>query len=240
MGAVLSFSAAALLSFAILSAWIPRLVSFAVGVLLGSAFLHLLPEAFMQTDDIERLFMVAFGGVLAFFLLEKALLWRHCHHSPEAQSAGGRRPVGALILLGDGFHNFLDGVLIAAAFLADVTAGIAATIAIIVHEVPQEVGDFLILRHAGYTRRRALLLNLASSCAAVAGGLVGYIMLDGSRSLVPYMLALAAASFIYIALTDLIPHLHERPDASSAAWQIALITVGAGMIGGMYAVGHGH
>jgi zinc and cadmium transporter len=240
-GGVLSVLGAALVSFAVLGAWVPRMVSYAVGVLLGSAFLHLLPEAFAHADDIERLFAVTLAGLFGFFLLEKALLWRHCHHSQAVHPpAGSRRRIGSLIVVGDGFHNLIDGVLIAAAFLADVRIGVAATVAIIVHEVPQEIGDFMVLLHAGYSRRKALLLNLASSLASVVGGVGGYFALSGMQAVVPYMLALAAASFIYIATADLIPHLHEHSDGRSALWQIVLIAVGVATIAGMTALAHAH
>jgi zinc and cadmium transporter len=233
--------AAASLAFSLLGAWVPRMVGYAVGVLLGSAFLHLLPEAFAQTDDIGRLFAVTLAGLLAFFLLEKALLWRHCHHAPAEQAQPGRRRrLAPLIVLGDGFHNLIDGVLIAAAFLADVRVGIAAAVAIVVHEIPQEIGDFMVLLHAGYSRGRALLLNLGSSLASLIGGIGGYVALSGMEAVVPYMLALAAASFIYIATADLIPYLNEHADGRSAVWQIALIAAGVGTISGMYVLAHGH
>jgi zinc and cadmium transporter len=218
-----------MLSFTVLSAWVPRMVSYAVGAMLAAAFLHLLPEAFMQADSIEGLFAVTLGGVLAFFLLEKAALWRHRHDDAAPGHAGlafHNRRVGVLIIVGDGFHNFVDGVLIAAAFLTDVRLGIATTLAIIAHEIPQEIGDFMVLLNAGYSRRAALALNLGSSLAAVAGGLVGYYALDAARHATPYVLVLAAASFIYIAVADLIPDLHRTRDVRGTLWQIGLIAMG--------------
>jgi zinc and cadmium transporter len=210
------------------------MVSYAVGVMLGAAFLHLLPEAFMQADSIEGLFAVTLAGVLAFFLLEKAALWRHRHeHGGEHWHAAGHghgRRAGALIVIGDGFHNFVDGVLIAAAFLTDTGLGVATAAAIVAHEVPQEIGDFMVLLHAGYARRKALLLNLASSLASVAGGVAGYFTLESARSATPYVLVLAAASFIYIAVADLIPDLHRASDGRSTAWQVALIAAGVATI----------
>jgi zinc and cadmium transporter len=229
-GGMLSVLAAGLLSFTALSAIVPRMVSYAVGAMLGAAFLHLLPEAFMQADSIEALFATTLGGLLAFFLLEKAALWRHHQHGeaePHVHSHGAhKKPVASMIIIGDGFHNFVDGVLIASAFLTDPVLGVAAALALIAHEVPQEVGDFIVLLDCGLTRAKALVLNVASSAMAVVGGIVGYLAFDGAQHLTPYVLALAAASFIYISVADLIPGLHRAMDARSTAWQILLIAAG--------------
>lgn len=220
------------------------MVSYAVGVMLAAAFLHLLPEAFMQAESIEGLFATILGGILAFFLLEKAALWRHRHEHGEERWHGagdghGQR-AGTLILIGDGFHNFVDGVLIAAAFLTDIRLGITATAAIVAHEIPQEIGDFMVLLNAGYTRRKALLLNLASSLAAVAGGVAGYFALDRAQFATPYVLALAAASFVYIAVADLIPDLHRASDGRSTAWQVALIAGGVATMAVLHGLFHAH
>ena len=231
-GGVLSVGAAGLLSFTALSTMVPRMVSYAVGAMLGAAFLHLLPEAFMQAESIEALFATTLGGLLAFFLLEKAALWRHRHHHSEedghapAHAELRKRPVATLIVVGDGFHNFVDGVLIASAFVTDPVLGVAAAVALIAHEVPQEVGDFMVLLDCGLTRSKALMLNLASSATAVVGGVAGYYAFENAQHLIPYVLALAASSFIYIAVADLIPGLHRAMDARSTAWQIALIALG--------------
>lgn len=228
---MLSVLAAALFAFAVFSAWVPRMVSFAAGALLAAAFLHLLPEAFMQAGSIEGLFAVTLAGVLAFFLLEKTALWRHRHDDDGGHGAhAGSCRAGLLIVVGDGFHNFVDGILIAAAFLTDVTVGLVTTAAIIAHEIPQEVGDFLILLHSGYDKAKALLLNVASSLTAVAGGVLGYFALEGAREATPYMLALAAASFIYIAVADLMPDMHRANDTRSTLWQIGLIAAGIAAI----------
>lgn len=251
-GGVLSLAAAAAVSFALPSSWVRWMVSYAAGVLLAAAFLHLLPEAFTRADSIEGLFAVTLAGVFAFFLLEKVALWRHYHaetngieehahahgHAHGARHERGAR-AGTLIVIGDGFHNFVDGILIAAAFLTDVRLGIATTLAIIAHEVPQEVGDFMVLLHSGYTRRRALLLNLASSLTAVVGGILGYFALEGAQEVVPYVLVLAAASFIYIAVADLIPDMQRSVDVRSTLMQVALIAAGVATIAALY-VGHGH
>jgi zinc and cadmium transporter len=220
------------------------MVSYAVGAMLAAAFLHLLPEAFMQADSIEGLFAATLAGVLAFFLLEKAALWRHRHSEADHGNVGhahaGNPSAAFLILIGDGFHNFVDGVLIAAAFLTDVPLGIAATLAIVAHEIPQEIGDFMVLLNSGYSRRTALALNLASSLAAVVGGVVGYLALDYARHATPYVLVLAAASFIYIAVADLIPDLHRTRDGRGTLWQIALVAAGVATIASMHGALHGH
>jgi zinc and cadmium transporter len=229
-GGVLSVAAAGLLSFTALSKMVPRMVSYAVGAMLGAAFLHLLPEAFMQAGSIETLFATVLAGLLAFFLLEKAALWRHGHQHGGAEAHGHayahRKPVATLIVVGDGFHNFVDGVLIASAFVTHPTLGVAAAVALIAHEVPQEVGDFMVLLDCGLSRSKAMALNLASSVAGVVGGVAGYFALENAQHVTPYVLALAASSFIYIAVADLIPGLHRAMDARSTAWQIALIALG--------------
>jgi len=251
---VLSLLLAAALSFTVPGPWVRWMVSYAVGVLLAAAFLHLLPEAFMQVESIEGLFAVVLGGILAFFLLEKAALWRHHHHDDSSHGEGEgsafyhrhahdsapNRRVGPLIVIGDGFHNLVDGILIAAAFLTDVRLGITTTLAIIAHEIPQEVGDFMVLLHAGYSKARALVLNLLSGLMSVAGGLIGYFMLDDAREFTPYVLALAAASFIYIAVADLIPDMHRMSDVRSTLIQTALIAAGIATIALAYFWLHSH
>jgi zinc and cadmium transporter len=230
-GALLSILAAALLSFTALSTMVPRMVSYAVGAMLGAAFLHLLPEAFMQAGSIEALFATTLAGLLAFFLLEKAALWRHHQHGEGSAHGEGHahaqmKPVATLVVVGDGFHNFVDGVLIASAFVTDHVLGVAAAVALIAHEIPQEVGDFMVLLDCGLSRGKALALNLLSGATAVLGGIVGYFALENAQHITPYVLALAAASFIYIAVADLIPGLHRAMDSRSTAWQIVLIAAG--------------
>jgi len=232
-GGVLSLLLAAAFAYTVLSAWVPRMVGYAVGVLLGVVFLDLLPEAFERSAKPHALFGVVLFGILAFFLLEKAALWRHSHaHGGHRldESGGGRKPSRLLILVGDAFHNFVDGVLIAAAFLADFWLGVATSLAVMVHEIPQELGDFAVLLDAGYSRGRALWLNFGVSLASLAGGVSGYLILDYAQTLVEYALALAAACFIYIAIADLIPQLH-RHDRGRGAWQqIGLMALGLGTI----------
>ena len=228
-GGVLSVAAAGLLSFTVLSTMVPRMVSYAVGAMLGAAFLQLLPEAFIQAESIEVLFATVLGGLLAFFLLEKAALWRHRHQHGDDEAHGhadAHKPIATLVVVGDGFHNFIDGVLIASAFVTDTVLGVTAAVALIAHEVPQEVGDFMVLLDCGLSRSKAMLLNLASSATAILGGVAGYFALSAAQSATPYVLALAASSFIYIAVADLIPGLHRAMDSRSTAWQIALIALG--------------
>ncbi len=239
-GGTLSLLLAAALALNMPMPWVDRMVSYAVGALLGSAFLELLPEALArarflhlrsgtpwQTGDAEALFAAMLAGVIAFFLLEKAALWRHFHeHGRHAHV----KPSGLLIMVGDGFHNFVDGVAIAGAFLVDSRLGVSTTLAIIAHEIPQELGDFMILIDAGYSRRRALAYNLLSSLTSIAGGIAGYLVLGHALAALPYVLVVSAASFIYIAVADLMPDLRRGGSGRSAAWQIALIATGIGTI----------
>lgn len=223
-GGALSVFAALLVTRSVADAWLPRLVAYAVGALLGAAFLDVLPEAFAASVEPPRLLAAVLAGLLVFFLLEKAALWRH-QHRPTAQ-----RPAGLLILVGDAFHNFVDGILIAAAFLQDPTIGLAAAAAVIAHEIPQETGDFIVLLDAGYSRRQALFYNLLSSLASVVGGVLGYALLNRTEMLIPYVLAVAAASFIYIAVADLVPELHRDTRRGGAFSQLALILAGIGSV----------
>lgn len=246
VGGLLSVFAAAVLAFAVLERWVPRLVSFAVGALLGAALLNLLPEALDASSDVHAVFGTLLIGLLVFFMLEKLALWRHAHgpgdhgHGHDAHAHDAMpRPAGALIVLGDSLHNFVDGILIAAAFLTDPALGWATAVAVIAHEVPQEVGDFMVLLHAGYTRRRALVLNAVSSLASVAGGLVGYFALKAALPALPYVLAFAASGFLYIAVADLIPNLHRRVAIKDALSQFALIAVGVAVVA-VAGQGHGH
>lgn len=202
-------------------------MSFSVGVLLAAAFLDILPEAAQQLP-FREVGATVLGGLFLFFALEKTALWRHDHVHHGATNAPP--PTGLMIVLGDGVHNFVDGVLIAAAFLHDPALGVATTAAVIAHEIPQEVGDFMVLLAAGYSRQRALLLNAVSGSAAVAGGLVGYVVLQDVQGAIPYLLALAAASFIYIAVADLVPALQIHRKPLDFAVQFALLGGGVGLV----------
>lgn len=217
--------------------WIPMLISYAIGALLGAVFLEILPHAFEATTDIETMGATILLGILLFFVLEKLVLWRHCHgdeceaHAHVADAHGhdhGRS--GLMIMVGDTFHNFVDGILIAAAFLVDIQLGLVTALAIIAHEIPQEVGDFLILLHSGYSKKQALAFNLLSSLATVIGGLLAYFALKTVQDWVPTILGLAAASMIYVAVADLIPGLHKRAQLKETLYQVVLIALGIGSI----------
>jgi len=229
-GGTLSVGLAAA-SLAIRATWVPMLVSFAIGALLGAAFLDVIPHAFESGAPHEVAFSIL-AGIFGFFVLEKLLLWRHCHTEHcevhDADHDHGRS--GALIIVGDSVHNFVDGVLIAAAFLQGTELGIVAAIAIIAHEIPQEVGDFLILLHSGYSRARALAMNLLSSAATLVGGVLGYFSLQLVAGLESILLGVVAASMIYVAVADLIPGLHKRPQLRDTASQALLIALGIGAI----------
>jgi zinc and cadmium transporter len=210
------------------------LVSYAIGALLGAAFLGVIPEAF-EKGEPHRVAATILAGIFGFFVLEKLLLWRHCHtencevhDQHQLQQDHGRS--GALIIVGDTVHNFVDGVLIAAAFLQSTELGILTAIAIVAHEIPQEVGDFLILLHSGYTKARALAMNLLSSAATMVGGVLGYFALQVVSGWESTLLAIVAASMIYVAVADLIPGLHRRPELRDTASQALLIALGIGTI----------
>ena len=221
-------------SLALRATWVPMLVSFAIGALLGAAFLEILPHAF-ESGDAHEVAMAVLGGIFGFFVLEKLLLWRHCHTEhcevhDQHSTANDHGRSGALIIVGDTVHNFVDGMLIAAAFLQSTELGIVTAVAIIAHEIPQEVGDFLILLHSGYTRRRALAMNMLSSSATIVGGVIGYFSLQFLQAFQPTLLAIVAASMIYVAVADLIPGLHRRPELRDTASQALLIALGIGAI----------
>src|SRR5262249_30507066 len=194
---------------------------------LGRAFLGVIPEAFAKGSPQQAAGAIL-GGIFGFFVLEKLLLWRHCHtencevHDQHLHQHDHGRS-GALIIVGDTVHNFVDGVLIAAAFMQSTQLGIVTAIAIVAHEIPQEVGDFLILLHSGYTKARALAMNLLSSLATMVGGVVGYFALQIVADWETILLGIVAASMVYVAVADLIPGLHRRPELRDTASQALLI-----------------
>jgi zinc and cadmium transporter len=244
---VISIALAAWLSFRFLSTLVDRLVCVSAGLLLTVAFTRLVPEALESGIDPQQLGWVLLAGILGFFLLEKLSLIHHTHHHEgdehrhhHGHDAQEARRGGIPILVGDAFHNFADGVVIAAAFLVDWQAGVLATAAVMAHEIPHEVGDFMILLNAGYTRRRAFLFNMISGSSAVAGGVVGYFVLDAMDHLLPYALLLAAASFIYIALSDLLPEMMRRSRLAQSAPQVALVLVGVAIAALIGAAMHAH
>ncbi|MEE8078292.1 MAG: ZIP family metal transporter [Pseudomonadales bacterium] len=239
LGGLLSALAASvflLLPAAQRSRTLPHLISFATGALLGAAFLALLPRALeiAGPDGARGVGLAVLAGVLTFFVLEKLVLWRHCHHDDcEAHGPGQQQrdaASGVMILLGDGIHNLLDGMLIAAAFLTDFHLGIVTSVAVIAHEIPQEVGDLAVLLNAGFSRSRAFCINVLASLASVLGGIGAYFWLDIATDLLPFVLAVAASSFVYGAVADLIPGLHRRVDARASVVQSVLIGAGIGAI----------
>ena len=210
--------------------WVPMLVSYAIGALLGAAFLEVIPHMFAHGDPRTAAIAIL-AGIFGFFVLEKLLLWRHCHeedceaHDQHAAPHDHGRS-GLMIMVGDTVHNFVDGLLIAAAFLESPQLGIVTALAIIAHEIPQEVGDFLILLHSGYTRARAFAINLLSSFATIVGGVLGYFTLQVAAGWTQALLGIVAASMIYIAVADLIPGLHRRPELKATLSQATLIALG--------------
>ncbi len=239
IGGALSVLCAALFALNARAHWVNALVSYAIGALLGAVFLDILPEAIKLTTNPAMLSGTVLVGILLFFTLEKLLLWRHCHHDHcevhephephvDGKEAHGRS--GMMIMVGDTFHNFVDGIIIAAAFMTDVQLGIVTALAIIAHEIPQEVGDFMILLHSGYSKAQALTMNLVSSLATLVGGVLAYFALQSLQSFVPTLLALAAASMIYVAVADLIPGLHQRTRLRDTLEQVSLIVAGVSSI----------
>ncbi len=238
LGGALSVLFAALFALnAGMQRYLGAMVSYAIGAMLGAVFLDILPEAFRSTSNVAVLSATVLFGILAFFVLEKLVLWRHCHHEGceghevhvvDHGHDHGRS--GLMIMVGDTFHNFVDGVIIAAAFLTNVHLGIVTSLAIIAHEIPQEVGDFAILLHSGYRRKKALYMNLVSSFAAVVGGVLGYLTLPTVKSWTPAMLAVAAASLLYVSVADLIPGLHKRARLRDTVQQVGLILLGVGTV----------
>jgi zinc and cadmium transporter len=247
-GGVLAIIAAAG-TLALHPSWISRLVSFAVGALLGAVFLELLPHA-LELGEAETVMLTVLGGLLLFFLLEKLVLWRHSHTHAEdageplsehdrgeaarlattdAHRGDDHGRSGLMIVIGNSVQ-LCDGIVIAATFLVNPTLGFATTLAIVSHAIPQQVGDFAVLLHSGYTRRRAFAFNLTTGAATLAGGLAGYFALAGMQQILPTVLAVAAASLLYVAVADLIPSLHRRPEPLETLKQFALIGLGIGVI----------
>ncbi|MBQ5948012.1 ZIP family metal transporter [Massilia sp. ST3] len=237
---VLSITGAAIFSFALLSKVVERMVSLSVGIMLATSLLHALPSAFESGADPRSLFATLLGGLLAFFVLEKMAILRHSHHHEgdghhhahghDKREAGKS---GWMILIGDGMHNFTDGILIAAAFLANPELGIVTALAIVAHEIPQEIGDFIVLLNAGFSRLRAYVFNLLCSLMSVAGGLLGYFTLDKASDLIPYVLVFASSGFIYIAVSDLMPQMQRRATVRESVPQVVLIALGVGVVLGL-------
>jgi len=241
---VVSITAAAVFSFALLAKVVERMVSLSVGIMLSTSLLHALPEAFESKADPRTLFATLLGGLLTFFMLEKLAILRHSHHHEgdghhhahghDKHEAGKS---GWMILIGDGMHNFTDGILIAAAFIANPELGLVTGLAIIAHEIPQEIGDFIVLLNAGFSRARAYFFNLLCSLMAIAGGVLGYYTLDRASGAIPYVLVFASSGFIYIALSDLMPQMQRRATLRETIPQVLLIAAGVVMV---LILTHGH
>ena len=204
---------------------IPSLISYASGTLLAAALLGLTLHALKHTSPLPIL-STLLVGIVVFFFLEKLVIWRHCHDM-ECEVHG---VAGPMILIGDAFHNATDGVVIAASFLSSIPIGVAASLSVIAHEIPQEVGDFAILLHGGYSKRKALLLNILSSLSTIPAAIFAYYALEIIRAAIPYVMAISAASFLYIALTDLYPELHRKVEFWSAIRQFLMMLAGIGTI----------
>lgn len=234
LGGILIASALLLFNDRIRLSVVPWLVSYAIGTLLGVALLVLLPEALSHLSPRTVLGSVL-GGIMLFFVLEKLVLWRHCH-THDCEAHGMAAP---MVIIGDAFHNFLDGVVIGTAVRTSIPLGVSTALAVATHEIPQELGDFAILLHAGYSRRKALLLNLVSGGSAVLGAVLAVLALDWLPQMSQYILSVAAASFLYIAMADLIPDLHRGRIDATTFRQLGLAIAGIGTVIGLNALAGG-
>jgi len=212
---------------------IPKCVSFATGTLLGAAFLGLIPHAAEDFGDIQLTLLMVLVGLIIFFILEKLVIWRHCHddHCHVHETSG------SLIMIGDAFHNFVDGIVIAATFTTSIPLGIATAFSVITHEIPQEVGDFAILLKNNYTKKRAFMLNIISGLSSLVGALLAFFFMTTLTNVTPYIMSISAASFIYVAVSDLIPHLQKDTNPKDSIIQICLILGGISVI---YFMSHTH
>jgi len=204
---------------------LPRLVSFSTGSLLGAALLGMLPHA-AEELPVSTVTLVVLAGLILFFVAEKLLVWRHCHRHDCDVHAGS----GPLLLLGDSIHNFVDGVVIAGAFLVSTPLGLTAALSTIAHEVPQELGEYMVYLSSGYTRRRALLFNTATSLTTVVGAVLGYFFLSEMESVGPYLMAFATAGFLYVALADLVPAQRSRMSLGLTVLDLVLLVAGIAVI----------
>ena len=232
---------AALLSFGLLARYTQHMLSLAAGALLATAFMNLLPEAFESQTSPSNLFAALLVGLIFFFLLDKAELWHHghehhthgqshehSHHDHVHESAG--KSGGWAVLAGDSVHAFGDGMLIASAFMADISLGLIAALAVLVHEVPHHMGDLIVLRRSSGNRRAAFVKVTLAGAVTALGGMVGYALVDQLLRFLPFFLVAAASSFIYVALADLIPQLQRRLGARETAAQISWLLIGVGLV----------
>ena len=240
---------AALLGFGVLAHYTQHMLSLAAGALLATAFMHLLPEAFESQVGAHELFPTLLVGLIFFFLLDKAELWHHGHehhhsHDHAHDHAGSHEPARSggswAILTGDSVHCFGDGVLIASAFVADMRLGVVAALAVLMHEVPHHMGDLAVLRQASDNRRMALVkVSLAGGLTAL-GGVVGFFLVAQLEAYLPFFLAIASSSFLYVALADLIPQLQKQLSARETTAQILWLGVGIGMVTLVSGLAHSH
>ncbi|HEY4526251.1 MAG TPA: ZIP family metal transporter [Candidatus Paceibacterota bacterium] len=200
------------------------LVSLAVGALLGDVFVHIIPEMYEEAANPTMISFMVIAGILLFFILEKVLHWHH-HHSSDHEGENFL-PVGRMVLVSDGVHNFIDGVIIAASYLVSIEVGVATTIAVVLHEIPQEIGNFGVLIHAGYTRAKALWYNFLSALTAIAGAAIVLLVGGITEQFAFWLLPITAGSFIYIAMADLIPELHKTKNLGHGAVQVIVMVIG--------------
>jgi len=228
-GSLLSLMLAYLFSKLKMVNYADYFVSFAVGTLLGAAFLEIIPHAYELSRDLHQISLIVLVGILVFFILEKLLVWRHCHgshcenHSPVVNHDIKK---GSILIIGDCFHNFIDGILIASAFIVDINLGLITALAIIVHEIPQEISNFSILINSGYSLSRTLMMNIITGCAMIVGAILAYFVLNDLEFLIPIILAFAASSMIYVAISDLIPSLHKKVEIRQTFQQTFSIFLG--------------
>jgi zinc and cadmium transporter len=228
-GSVLSLMLAYLFSKLKMVNYADYFVSLAVGTLLGAAFLEIIPHAYELSGDLHQISLIVLIGILVFFILEKLLVWRHCHgshcenHSPVVNHDVKK---GSILIIGDCFHNFIDGILIASAFIVDINLGLITALAIIVHEIPQEISNFSILINSGYSLSRTLMMNIITGCAMIIGAILAYFVLNDLEELIPIILSLAASSMIYVAISDLIPSLHKKVQIMQTLQQTCSILFG--------------
>ena len=246
---------AALLSFGVLARYTQHMLSLAAGALLATAFMNLLPEAFESGSSADHLFATLLAGLVFFFLLDKAELWHHGHehhdaahvHQPDSDHAHhghghghGHQSGGWAVLAGDSVHAFGDGILIASAFMADLRLGLVATLAVLVHEVPHHMGDLVVLRQSSNNRRVALIKVSLAGAVTALGGVIGYALVDQLYGYLPFFLVIAASSFMYVALADLIPQLQKRASLPETAAQIAWLGIGIALVTLISRLAHAH
>ena len=228
-GSLLSLMLAYLFSKLKMVNYADYFVSFAVCTLLGAAFLEIIPHAYEISRDLHQISLIVLIGILVFFILEKLLVWRHCHgshcenHSPVVDHDVKK---GSILIIGDCFHNFIDGILIASAFIVDINLGLITALAIIVHEIPQEISNFSILINSGYSLSKTLLMNIVTGCAMIIGAIIAYFILNDLEFLIPIILSFAASSMIYVAISDLIPSLHKKVEIKQTFQQTFSIFLG--------------